>query len=89
MGGVLNLRIETNALCAHGALWRSRKWGLGDALYRVPADNVYKALNDQIQADFHHRLQSLVSDSYLSIGLGWEKTASVRGSLARFRRRSQ
>ena len=75
---LLDPRIETNVLGAYGALWWNRTWGLRGALHRVPADHVDKAPNDQLQVDFQHRLQSPVSDSCLSTGLGWEKTDSVR-----------
>ena len=70
---LLDPRIETNVLGAYGALWWNQTWGLRGALHRVPADHVDKAPNDQLQVDFQHRLQSPVSNSYLSAGLGWEK----------------
>ena len=83
---LLDPRIETNALGAYGALWWNQTWGLRGALHRVPANHVDKAPNDQRQVDFHYRLQSAVSDSYLSAGLGWEKNRfSSQGSLSGLR----
>ena len=83
---LLDPRVETNALGAYGALWWNRTWGLRGALHRVPADHVDKAPNDQLQVDFHYRRQSAVSDSYLSVGLGWEKNRfSSQGSLSGLR----
>ena len=43
------------------------------ALHRVSAACLDKAQHDRLQVDFQHMLQSPVSDSYLSAGLGWEK----------------
>ena len=83
---LLDPRIETNALGVYGALWWNRTWGLRGALHRVPAHHVDKAPDDQLQVDFHYRLQSAVSDSYLSAGLGWEKNRfSSQGSLSGLR----
>ena len=83
---LLDPRIETNALGAYGAIWWNRTWGLRAALHRIPAHHVDKAPNDQLQVDFQYRLQSEVSDSYLSAGLGWEKNRfSSQGSLSGLR----
>ena len=80
---LLDPRIKTSALGAYGALWWNRTWGLRGALHRIPEDQVDQAPNDQFQVDIQRRLQSPVSDSYLSAGLGWEKNRfGSQGSLS-------
>ena len=83
---LLDPRIKTSALGAYGALWWNRTWGLRGALHRIPEDQVDQAPNDQFQVDIQRRLQSPVSDSYLSAGLGWEKNRfGSQGSLSGLR----
>ena len=83
---LLDPRIETSALSAYGALWWNRTWGLRGALNRFPEDQVDQAPNDQLQVDIQRRLQSPVSDSYLSVGLGWEQNNfGSQGSLSGLR----
>ena len=83
---LLDPRIKTSALGAYGALWWNRTWGLRGALHRIPEDQVDQAPNDQFEVDIQRRLQSPVSDSYLSAGLGWEKNRfGSQGSLSGLR----
>ena len=83
---LLDPRIETSALSAYGALWWNRTWGLRGALNRFPEDQVDQAPNEQLQVDIQRRLQSPVSDSYLSVGLGWEQNHfGSQGSLSGLR----
>ena len=57
----------------YGELWLGERWGFRTALYRISEDSVSMAPDEQTLVDFKYRLVTATDNTFLAVGLGWER----------------